>query len=154
MSAARLMVHLGPEVIDPAALLAAVADPAAGAVDLFLGIVRDHADGRQVTRIDYSAYEPMARRLLADLAEQVAARFPVAAVAITHRLGTLAVGEASVAIATSSAHRAAAFEATRWAIDRLKTTVPIWKLEHFSDGTSASDEARWVSGTFAPDLPV
>ncbi len=120
--------------IDVAALERAVADPACGAVLLFLGTVRDHHRGRQVARLDYSAYRPMASSALERIAGELSSAGERLVVGIVHRLGPVPVGEASVAIAVASPHRAAAYEASREALERLKREVPIWKREHYADG--------------------
>lgn len=120
--------------IDVGALERAVADPACGAVLLFLGTVRDHHRRRQVARLDYSAYRPMAEAALARIAAELSSAGERLAVGIVHRLGPVPVGEASVAIAVSSPHRAAAYEASREALERLKREAPIWKREHYADG--------------------
>ncbi len=113
-----------------------VADPACGAVVLFSGTVRNHHQGRPVELLTYTAYRPMARstleRIVAELEEGADVR-----VAIVHRLGDVPVGEASVVIAVASAHRQAAYEASRLALERLKREVPIWKREHYADGRAA-----------------
>ena len=136
------LTRLHREVIDPAALLHAVARPAHGAVLLFLGVVREVNDGRGVTGMEYSAYEAMAARELAVIAEEAAARFHPVDVAIEHRLGELALEESSVGIAVAHAHRHEAYEASRWIIEELKRRVPIWKREHYVDGTR-----EWVDPT-------
>ena len=133
------MIHLSDTPIDAAAVLNAVRSPAAGAVVLFLGTVRDATGGRQVRYLRYESYVAMAVRSLQDLRSEAQRRWPLLGCAIVHRLGELAVGETSVAIATSAAHREPAFEAGKWLIDRIKEVVPIWKQEHWSDGTS-----QWV----------
>jgi molybdopterin synthase catalytic subunit len=114
--------------------LSAVADPGAGAVVLFLGVVRDNARGRRVTRLEYEAYEALARREMEKIAATIGSRWPRTRVAIIHRTGHLQVGEASVAVSVSAPHRAEAFEAARFAIDTLKLTVPIWKKEIWESG--------------------
>jgi molybdopterin synthase catalytic subunit len=133
------MVELTPKPIDSARLLAAVGSPQAGAVVLFLGTVREFTGERQTAALNYECYPEMALRTMHDLEDQARARWPLAACAIVHRLGRLDLGDASVAVAVSSAHRQAAFEAGRWLIDELKRVVPIWKQEHWVDGTS-----EWV----------
>ena len=140
------VVHaaLTPGPLDVAALQARVAEPGAGATSVFVGVVRDTHEGRAVLRIDYEAYEAMAAEVLRAVALEVAGRFPGTRIAVEHRLGTLAVGEASVAIAVSHAHRHPAIEACTAVIDTLKQRVPIWKREHFADGTVA-----WVDPTAA-----
>jgi molybdopterin synthase catalytic subunit len=129
-------------VIDSAAIAAAAARPDCGAVVLFLGTTRDHHDGRRVLRLAYEAYEPMALAALGALEQQATERFGIATCAIVHRLGAVPIGEASVVVAVASAHRAAAFDAARWAMDELKRTVPIWKKEFFAEGGEG-----WVAGT-------
>ena len=126
--------------IDSGALLAEVADHSTGATLLFLGTVREVNDGRGVTGIEYSAYRGMAERELADIARETANRFNSEHIVIEHRLGTLELGEASVAIAVAHAHRGEAYEASRYVIEQLKKRVPIWKLEHYVDG-----ERSWVN---------
>jgi molybdopterin synthase catalytic subunit len=118
-----------------------------GALCLFVGVVRDHHHGRRVLRLEYEAYEEMALPLLQRIEDEARQRFPVAAVRIVHRLGPLEVGEASVAVAVTAAHREEAFAACRWAIDTVKATVPIWKKEYGEDG------AVWMEGpgTCTPD---
>lgn len=126
--------------IDAAALLEQVADPGAGAQVVFLGVVRDHHRGQAVARMDYQAYEAMARAELARIAERLRQQHPeVRRVAMVHRFGCLEIGEASVGVAVSSAHRKAAFAACEWGIDAIKESVPIWKQEHYRSG-----ERHWV----------
>lgn len=118
--------------IDVAALERAVAEPSCGAVLLFLGTVRDHHRGRRVERLTYSAYRPMAEKTLERIVAELESG-PVQ-VAISHRLGEVPVGEASVVIAVASPHRDAAYTASRTALERLKREVPIWKREHYEGG--------------------
>lgn len=117
---------------------AAVADPAAGGIAVFIGAIRDHDHGRGVARLSYSAH-PSAAAELRRVAEKVAASFSVRAVAVVHRVGDLAVGDLAVVVAVSSDHRGEAFDACRSMIDELKATVPIWKHQQFADG-----ESEWV----------
>lgn len=121
--------------IDPLSLVRQVATPANGAVILFLGAVRQVNDGRAVTGIDYAAYEGMAASELESIVADGATRFGTADIAVEHRLGELAVEEISVAIAVGHAHRDAAYALSRWVIEELKRRVPIWKREHYADGT-------------------
>ncbi len=118
---------------------AAVADPAAGGIAIFAGAVRDHDHGRGVTELSYSAH-PSAAAQLRQVAEQIAARYDVRAVAAVHRVGDLAIGDLAVVVAVSSGHRATAFDACRALIDELKATVPIWKHQRFAGGDS-----EWVN---------
>ena len=120
--------------VDVAALEAAVADPLAGAVCTFVGTTRENNVGRKVLRLEYEAYEAMALSEIRKLAEEAGRRWEITRIAITHRIGVVEIGETSVAIAVSAPHRAEAFEACRFAIDRLKEIVPIWKKEHFEGG--------------------
>jgi molybdopterin synthase catalytic subunit len=128
------MTSLTRDPIDAQALTEAVRSPHCGAVALFLGTVRD-LTGDQVTAfLDYDAYAPMAEKKLAEIETEARRRWPVGEIAIVHRLGRLAVGEVSVAVAVSCPHRAQAFEACRYAIDAVKELVPIWKRENWEDG--------------------
>ena len=115
-------------------MVAAVAAPSRGAVVVFQGTVRDQHAGRAVARLTYSAYRPMALAGLRRIAADLEASSPGLKAAIVHRLGEVPVGEASVVIAVASPHRAAAYEASRAALERLKTEIPIWKREHYSEG--------------------
>jgi molybdopterin synthase catalytic subunit len=133
------------EPIDATQLIASAKHGIDGAVLVFDGIVRDNSRGRQTLYLDYEAYEEMALKQMNDLAVQARERFGVRHVSIVHRLGRLLVGETSVLIVVASAHRAQAYEASRWLIDTLKRTVPIWKKETFVDG------AVWADGEPFPD---
>lgn len=119
-----------------------VAHPSNGAVVLFVGTVREVNDGRRVTGMEYSAYRGMAERELADIVREASEQFDTADIVVEHRLGALELGEASVAIAVAHPHRAAAYGASRYVIEQLKRRVPIWKLEHYVDGTR-----EWVDPT-------
>ena len=133
-------VELTHQTIDPAAVLAGLAASRDGAVDLFLGVVRNHHDGRRVVRLEYHAYPEMALKMMRAIAAEARVRFGVSSLALVHRLGTLEVGEISIALAVAAPHRQAAFDACRHAMERLKREVPIWKREQFEDG------AEWVLG--------
>lgn len=122
--------------LDAAAVAAKVAHPQAGAILTFAGTVREWTRGRRTVVLTYTAYEPMALRTMAQIGDEVAQRWPEARLAIAHRLGTLAVGELSIVIAASAPHRAQAYEASRYAIERFKQIVPIWKKEIGEDGTA------------------
>ena len=136
------------DAIEPDTVLVQIKRPEDGAVATFDGVVRNNSRGRKTLYLDYSGYEPMALRQMEQLATEALARFAVRDVRILHRLGRLEIGETSVYIAVASAHRAAAFDACRWLIDTLKTTVPIWKKEYFEDG------AVWADGEpFPPEIP-
>lgn len=128
----------------PHELLSEVASPACGAVTLFVGTVRDVNDGRPVTGIDYSAYGAMAAEELERIAGEAVQRFGTDRLIVEHRLGALALGDASIAIAVAHAHRAAALDAQRYVIEEVKRRVPIWKREHYTDGSRA-----WVDPTRA-----
>lgn len=135
------MFRITPEPLDPLELMQAVGDDAAGAVALFAGVVRNENLGRRVEYLEYDAYPPMAERMMAELAEEVRAKWPITGIAMAHRTGRLAIGEASVIITVSSPHRADAIEACHYAIDQLKATIPIWKKEVFEGGE------EWLEGT-------
>ena len=137
------MTELTQNPIDVNAVLEQVASRNAGAVVLFLGTVREMTEGRRTTHLTYESYPEMALRALADLEAEATRRWSLCGCAIVHRLGDLAIGEISVAIAASAPHREAAFEAARWLIDRIKQVVPIWKQEHWADGVEA-----WVHPEF------
>jgi molybdopterin synthase catalytic subunit len=132
--------YLTRDPIDAPALVSAAKHPEDGALVVFDGIVRNHSRGRQTLHLDYEAYEQMAAKQIAALAAEARTKFGVRHVTLVHRLGRLAVGETSVLIVVASAHRAQAYEASRWLIDTLKQTVPIWKKETFTDG------AVWADG--------
>ena len=141
------MVRLMREPIDYHALTESVRTPHCGAIALFLGTVRD-LTGEQVTVfLDYEAYAPMAEKKLAEIEAEIRTKWPVGEVAMVHRLGRLAVGEVSVAVAVSCPHRAEAFEACRFAIDTLKQLVPIWKKENAPDGTG-----DWIHQSLTPTV--
>lgn len=131
--------RLTTKAIDTAALLAELADARDGAQVVFLGVVRNHHQGRAVLRIDYEAYEPMAQKELGRITAEVAAKYGLERVIVVHRFGRHEIGDASIAVVIGSPHRGPAFEAAREIMDRVKADVPIWKKEHFSDGT-----VEWV----------
>jgi molybdopterin synthase catalytic subunit len=136
------------EPIETMKVLARIKRPEDGAAIVFEGIVRNHTRGRQTLYLDYQAYEEMALKQMEDLAAEALGQFKVRDVAIVHRLGRLEIGETSVLVVVASAHRDAAYEASRWLIDTLKRKVPIWKKEHFVDG------AVWADGEpFPEDIP-
>ena len=134
------MVRLQDSPIDTAALAADARGDGDGAVSLFLGTVRNVNAGRCVLFLEYEAYTGMAEREMERIAAEAITRFDVTRVEIVHRVGRLEIGEASVAIAVAAPHRAAAMDACRFVIDALKTSVPIWKREHFVGG------ADWIEG--------
>lgn len=130
--------------IDPSALTAEVADPSRGAICTFVGIVRDSHEGQPVVALEYAAYEGMATRELEAIVAEARERFGAPAIVAEHRLGTLAVGETSVAIAAAHARRANAIGAMHYVIEELKKRLPVWKLEHYTDGTRS-----WVNAAHA-----
>jgi molybdopterin synthase catalytic subunit len=132
------MARLVREPIDVASLHAVT--PKDGALCVFLGVVRNENAGRPVLYLEYEAFEEMALSILDEIEGEARRRWPVTGVRIVHRLGRLEIGEASVAVAVSSPHRAQAFEACRHAIDTLKAKAPIWKKEFYADG------AVWLEG--------
>ncbi len=132
--------RLTRQAIEVAGLRREFVAPEDGALVVFEGVVRNHSRGRRTLYLEYEAYEPMAVRKMEEIGRELKARFAVDAVGMVHRVGKLQIGDTSVAILVSAAHRRAAFEACREAIDRLKQTVPIWKKEFFEDG------AVWAEG--------
>jgi molybdopterin synthase catalytic subunit len=136
------IVRLVRERIDLASL--SQPTPADGALCLFVGVVRNENRGRAVVRLEYQAYEEMALPLMQQVVRDTRERFPVTEVRLVHRLGLLEIGDASVAVAVASPHRAEAFAACRFAIDTLKARVPIWKKEVYADGSA------WLDEGFAP----
>ena len=136
-------VAVTPEPLDCNALAAMVDANGDGAVVTFAGLVRDHNQGRQVQFLEYEAYEPLAVRALQRIVDEARELWPSARVAVHHRLGRLEIGEASIVIAAASAHRADAFAACRYTIERVKQIVPIWKHEHFEGGEV------WLEGATA-----
>jgi molybdopterin synthase catalytic subunit len=139
--------------LDLGALVARVSASGVGAIAAFVGTVRDDHEGRVVTGIDYEAYEPMASVELARVVTEATTQWPSARVAVAHRVGTLRVGEASVAIAVGAPRRAAALDAVRFVIETLKVRVPIWKREHYADGTRAWVDPTRPGATALPAVP-
>jgi molybdopterin synthase catalytic subunit len=130
--------------IDVARLLDVVRSASHGAISVFLGTVREMNDGRDVSGIEYSAYAAMAEEEMERIVDEARHAFGVTAVAVEHRIGALDVGETSIAIVTAHAHRAPAIESNRYIIEEIKKRVPIWKLEHYADGSR-----DWVDPTLA-----
>lgn len=124
------------DVLDPRSVEALVASDDAGAMVTFVGSVRNHARGREVISLEYEAYAPAAEKMLAQVGSEVQDQWPAVRIAISHRFGHLKPGEASVVIACSSAHRDESYTANAWAIGRIKEIVPIWKKEHYADGSA------------------
>jgi len=138
------LILLVQNPIDAEALINHVRTGADGAIVTFDGCVRNQSHGRRTLYLDYEAYESMALAKMREIAAELHAKFRIDRVAIAHRLGRLEIGETSVFIAVSAPHRAAAFDACRFAIDTLKRSVPIWKKEYFEDG------AVWADGELPP----
>ncbi len=132
------MTRIVARPLDSTRLLQAVARPDAGATAVFIGTVRNHHRGRCVRELEYSAYESMAEREMADILSEAASRFG-AVVEAEHRTGRLTVGDAAVIVVASHAHRGPAFDACRWTLDEIKRRVPIWKRETYDDGST-----EWV----------
>ena len=138
------LILLVQKTIDTAALVEHVRTGEDGAIVTFDGCVRNQSHGRRTLYLDYEAYESMALTKMQEIATEIHIRFAIDRVAMAHRLGRLEIGETSVFIAVSAPHRAAAFDACRYAIDTLKRSVPIWKKEYFEDG------AVWADGELPP----
>jgi molybdopterin synthase catalytic subunit len=128
------MIEITHEVLDQGATTDRVRDSSAGAVVTFLGTTRDVTADRNVLYLEYEAYVPMAEKKLAEVAEEMMAKWPLTGVAISHRLGRLEISDVSLVVAVSSRHRKDAFEACQYSVDRIKQTVPIWKKEYFEGG--------------------
>ncbi len=134
--------------LDPTEIHNLVRSDAAGAVSLFLGVVRDNNLGRDVDHLVYDAYPAMAARIMRQIADEIRERWDVLDIAMQHRIGRLEIGEASVAVAVASAHRSESIDACRYGIDRLKAIVPIWKKEVWADGE------EWTEGSLTPATEV
>ncbi len=134
------MIRVIEGKIEADEVISAVQCPEAGAIVTFDGTVRNHARGKSVTHLFYEAYDQMAVKEMEAIRERVLADWPIRKLAIVHRVGRLEIGDSSVFIAVSADHRGDAFEACRFVIDSLKTTVPIWKKEFYADGQV------WVEG--------
>jgi molybdopterin synthase catalytic subunit len=144
MAAGRFRIVTEP--LDAGAIGASVTTPACGAVALFVGVVREQNAGHRVTWLDYEAYAPLAIRAFEQIDREAGQQWPGVELAIEHRVGRLQIGEASVVIAAASPHRAEAFAAARYTIERIKQIAPIWKHEHFEGG------AVWIEGATADPL--
>lgn len=138
----QIRVSVGEGQIDAARLVAEVGRPDSGATVVFLGTVRDHSDRvDDVTHLEYEVYTGVVEASIRNIVDEATAKWPVLSVAVEHRSGVVGLGEASVAVAVATAHRADAFEAARFIIDELKTRAPIWKKEHWPGG------AQWSQGS-------
>ncbi len=135
------MSYLIRKPIDLNVLMMEVADPKAGAIVTFLGIIRNHSEGKDVKYLEYEAHETMAEKMIDDLVKQAYEKWPVHHIALQHRLGRIELTEPSIAIYVSSSHRVDAYSASRFLIDEIKKKVPIWKKEYFTDGS------QWSPGT-------
>jgi molybdopterin synthase catalytic subunit len=135
-----MLIRVTPDVLRPAEAIAAVETPAAGAINVFLGVVRNNNLGRAVQYLDYEAYPSMAEKVMRDLATEAQERFGLEDCAVLHRTGRLEIGETSLLIAVSCGHRAESFEGTHWLVNEIKKRVPVWKKEVWDDGES------WIEG--------
>jgi molybdopterin synthase catalytic subunit len=135
------MIAITPYAIDLVTIISGISRPEAGGIDVFVGTVRNTSKGRRVRELEYSAYVPMAEKLLKEIEHEIRNKWRVCEVALVHRVGTLTVGEIAVVTAISSPHRKEAFEACRYAIDRIKSVVPIWKKEILEEGREDSERA-------------
>lgn len=143
----NVLLSISESPIDPEVARRFATTPESGGVCVFVGSTREWTDGRRTVQLFYEAYEDMALAVMRQLADEALKRWPVGRCAIIHRIGLVGIGEASVIVSVGCVHRRDAFEACRYLIDRLKEDVPVWKREHFSDGTT-----EWVGGDpSAPD---
>ena len=135
-----MLIRVTPDELNTVEAIRAVGSPAAGAINVFLGVVRDNNLSRKVQYLEYDAYPSMAEKVMRELAEEAKERFGLENCAVLHRTGRLEIGEASLLIAVSCGHRAKSFEAGHWLVDEIKKRVPVWKKEVWEDG------AAWVEG--------
>ena len=142
--AEEFLIDVRDAALDPDEVLQAVRHPSCGGAVLFVGLVRDHNDGRSVTRLEYEAYGSMARGEMRRIADEIAHEHPGVRLAAVHRVGSLAIGELAIVCAASAPHRQQAFEACAMLIDRIKERVPVWKREHGPDGS------EWVGWSGPP----
>lgn len=129
-----VLVDVLPNPLDINKYISAVEDPGAGAIATFIGVTRDNFQGKKVYHLEYEAYEPMARKIMQEICHKAGKKWEVKRIALAHKVGTCGVGETSVIVAVSSAHRNASLEACHWVIDELKARVPIWKKEFYEGG--------------------
>jgi len=135
-----MLIRVTDQVLRPQEAIAAVESPASGAINLFLGVVRDNNLGRSVGYLEYDAYPAMAERVMTELAEEAKERFGLEDCAVLHRTGRLEIGETSLVVAVASGHRAESFEAGHWLVNEVKKKVPVWKKEVWDDGEA------WIEG--------
>lgn len=135
-----MLIRVTSDELNPGEAIAAVASPAAGAISVFLGVVRDNNLGRKVQYLEYDAYPSMAEKVMRELAEEAKERFDLKDCAVLHRTGRLEIGETSLLIAVSCGHRAESFEAGHWLVNEIKKKVPVWKKEVWEDGEA------WIEG--------
>lgn len=135
-----MLIRVTPDVLDTNEAIAAVETPEAGAVNVFLGVVRNNNLGRAVQYLEYDAYPAMAEKVMRELGEEARARFGLEDIAVLHRTGRLEIGEASLLVAVSCGHRAESFEAGHWLVNEIKKKVPVWKKEVWEDGE------EWIEG--------
>ena len=134
-AATKVTAALSSEPIDMVGLLAGAHHPGAGAVVLFSGEVRDHNGGRAVSFLEYEAYDPLAEKMIRDILAEAKTRWSLQTALAQHRTGVVAIGDTAVVVITASAHRSEAYAANRYIIDRIKHEAPIWKCEHYADGS-------------------
>jgi molybdopterin synthase catalytic subunit len=135
-----VLIRVTPDELNTGEAIGAVASPAAGAISVFLGVVRDNNLGRKVQYLEYDAYPSMAEKVMRELADEAKERFGLEDCAVLHRTGRLEIGETSLLIAVSCGHRAESFEAGHWLVDEIKKKVPVWKKEVWEDGEA------WIEG--------
>lgn len=141
MQGSGILIHLTEHPLDPVPLVESVRTDGSGAVTLFYGVVRDHNEGRKVLYLEYDAYRELAERQMRLVADEIAAAYDIDRIAVAHRFGRIEIGQTSLLVAVSSAHRADGFNACHAAVDRIKQSVPIWKKEFWAEG------GVWLDGT-------
>ena len=135
-----MLIRVTDQLLDPAEAITAVESPAAGAINVFLGVVRDNNLDRRVSHLVYDAYPAMAEKVMRQIAEEAVSRFGLIDCAVLHRTGRLAIGETSLLITVSCGHRAESFEGGHWLVNEIKKKVPVWKKEVWEDGE------EWIEG--------
>lgn len=145
-----VLVDVLPHSLDLNKYVSAVGDPGAGAIATFMGITRDNFQGKKVYHLEYEAYEPMARKIMQEICHEAGRKWAVKRIALAHKVGACGVGQTSVIIAVSSAHRKASLQACHWVIDELKARVPIWKKEFYEGGEvwKENAESKDISGAY------
>lgn len=146
------MIQISEHSIDIQSVIDAAQSERAGAVDVFIGTVRNHNNAKAVVRLEYETYDTMAIKKMAELADEARQRWSIEKIAMVHRKGVLTIGDVAVVVAVSTPHRAESFEACKWLIDTLKQVVPIWKKEIYDNGEEWLEAHAWAMGAMFSDF--